>query len=218
MPRKNNPALTKEKILTVSSELFMSKGYENTSMQEIVNESGVSKGSIFHHFNSKEEILDTLVYARFEANKNILNKKLNDIKYLKLTAREKITHLLLHNIDIHMDANILKVMAKCPSITRKVMDITINKLTYFFYPIFQEGIEDGSITCHSPVECIQVFLLLYNEWCDPLIFECDLTTIYNRFSFLQDTMKRLGADIITNEVISANMQLFEKFQLSSDSC
>ena len=56
MSRNKYPEVTVEKILDVSQRLFYEKGYEKTSIQDIVNElGGLSKGAIYHHFKSKED-------------------------------------------------------------------------------------------------------------------------------------------------------------------
>ena len=61
MARNKYPEVTVEKILEVSQRLFMEKGYDNTTIQDIVNElGGLTKGAIYHHFKSKEEIIDVL--------------------------------------------------------------------------------------------------------------------------------------------------------------
>ena len=49
-----------EKILEVSLALFNEKGYEKTTIQDIVNALGMSKGAIYHHFKSKDEIIEAL--------------------------------------------------------------------------------------------------------------------------------------------------------------
>lgn len=51
---------TKREILRAAEQLFCQKGYEAASMQEIVRAAGVSKGGIYHHFASKEEIMTLL--------------------------------------------------------------------------------------------------------------------------------------------------------------
>ena len=53
---------TKREILRAAEQLFCQKGYEAASMQEIVRAAGVSKGGIYHHFASKEEIMTLLSY------------------------------------------------------------------------------------------------------------------------------------------------------------
>ncbi|MBI9014596.1 MAG: TetR/AcrR family transcriptional regulator [Clostridiales bacterium] len=51
----------KDKIIQVSYELFATKGYERTTISDIVKASESSKGGFYHHFNSKEDIIDTLL-------------------------------------------------------------------------------------------------------------------------------------------------------------
>ena len=54
MARNKHPEVTINRILDTSWELFMEKGYEATTIQDIVNALGdLSKGAIYHHFKSK---------------------------------------------------------------------------------------------------------------------------------------------------------------------
>ena len=58
MSRNRNSEETVKRILEVSYRLFMEKGYEHASIQDIINHlGGLSKGAIYHHFKSKEDIL-----------------------------------------------------------------------------------------------------------------------------------------------------------------
>ena len=59
MARNKHPEETVEKILAVSAKLFMEKGYEHTTLQDIIdNLGGLTKGAIYHHFKSKEDTLE----------------------------------------------------------------------------------------------------------------------------------------------------------------
>ncbi len=58
---------TRSKILKIARKKFISKGFYNTSLQEIVNEIGLTRGAFYHHFKNKEEIL-------FELMKTIQNE------------------------------------------------------------------------------------------------------------------------------------------------
>ncbi|MCD4651108.1 MAG: TetR/AcrR family transcriptional regulator, partial [Candidatus Cloacimonetes bacterium] len=53
---------TKEKILRAGLELFLKKGYDNTSMQAIASEVGIQKASLYHHFKSKKELAVSVIY------------------------------------------------------------------------------------------------------------------------------------------------------------
>ena len=69
MARNKYPEVTVEKILDVAQRLFLEKGYDNTTIQDIVNElGGLTKGAIYHHFKSKEEIIDALSEKLFFEN------------------------------------------------------------------------------------------------------------------------------------------------------
>ena len=58
MARNKHPEETVNLILDTAFRLFMEKGYEYTSVQDIINNlGGLSKGAIYHHFKSKEDIL-----------------------------------------------------------------------------------------------------------------------------------------------------------------
>jgi len=56
-----DPDGTREKILDAALDVFSSKGYHDTRMDEIVEESGTSKGSIYFHFPNKERLFLALV-------------------------------------------------------------------------------------------------------------------------------------------------------------
>ena len=57
---------TKEKILDVTMKLFNEKGYANTSINEVCRRAKVSKGALYHHFKSKEDLLFTFMDKFFE--------------------------------------------------------------------------------------------------------------------------------------------------------
>ena len=54
MSRNKYPEMTVEKILDTAQQLFLEKGYDNTTIQDIVDHlGGLSKGAVYHHFKSK---------------------------------------------------------------------------------------------------------------------------------------------------------------------
>ena len=63
MARNKYPEETRKKILDISFRLFSEKGYDHTTIQDIVDALGMSKGAVYHHFKSKEDILDHLHFG-----------------------------------------------------------------------------------------------------------------------------------------------------------
>ena len=71
MARNRNSHETRKKILEVSKNLFLEKGFDNTSIKDIIDGlGGLTKGVIYHHFDSKYDILQTIIS---ENNQEILN-------------------------------------------------------------------------------------------------------------------------------------------------
>lgn len=56
--------IRRDQFLSVSERLFLTRGYQATSLQDILDEVGCTKGSFYHHFDSKFEVLDEIALQR----------------------------------------------------------------------------------------------------------------------------------------------------------
>lgn len=54
-------AVRTEEILSVATRLFVTQGFDNTSMNQIREEAGISKGLIYHYFKDKDELIDQVI-------------------------------------------------------------------------------------------------------------------------------------------------------------
>lgn len=201
--KKYNPEQTLENILSISEKLFIEKGFENTSIQEIINELGMSKGAIYYHFKSKEEILDAVLLKHSNQLERMLKKWIHDND--ACTAREKLIKILESNWGYIEENSLNKTMISQTNNSQFILGAiktTIKNSAPILAKIMVEGKEEGSITTEYPNECAQVFILLINFWCDPMSFQCNLQELINRLKFLQQMMKNMGADIITDELIN----------------
>ena len=96
MARNKHPEETVNLILDVAFRLFMEKGYEHTSIQDIINHlGGLSKGAIYHHFKSKEDIL-IAVTDRMTAESNQMLTVIRDRS--DLSGREKLKTIFKESI------------------------------------------------------------------------------------------------------------------------
>ncbi len=66
MTRKEQAALTREKLLTATQKLISEKGYDKTSIVDITKECGMSVGNFYHYFKSKEEVITSLEREIYE--------------------------------------------------------------------------------------------------------------------------------------------------------
>jgi AcrR family transcriptional regulator len=83
--------ITKEEILKKSIAVFRQKGYHNTSMQDLAEASGLLKGSLYHYFKSKEDLMkELLVGVNSYANKKAFSIAFDE----SLTPEERLDKLL----------------------------------------------------------------------------------------------------------------------------
>lgn len=209
--KKYNSETTIEKILDVSSKLFSQKGYMNTSIQNIVDEVGMSKGAIFHHFKSKEDIFYAVIDAQTKSSQKVVREWLDKME--GLSGKEKLEKILIRSIGAEdlrtLDEPIAEKMDDA-KIILTMMRIDMNDTAMLIGELIQEGNEDGSLHVMQPYECAEVFLLLLNTWCDTMIFPCSIEKFKKRQAFLQTLMKKTGLDIVTDELLELQIQTLKK--------
>lgn len=89
-----NPDVRRAEILSVANQLFQTKGYAKTAVDEIVRQAGIAKGTFYHYFKSKEEILEALTEQLvndmvMEARQITNDKKLNAIEKLAVIINKQ---------------------------------------------------------------------------------------------------------------------------------
>lgn len=93
---KNDP-MRADQILAYAQKLFFEKGYEGTSLADIVAAAGVTKGAFYHHFSSKAEILEKLLgrlVSSFSAELDLVTSDLDGpplhayLRFLEVVRKE----------------------------------------------------------------------------------------------------------------------------------
>jgi len=143
-------------ILDTSQMLFYTKGYDNTSIRDIIDQIGIAKGTFYHHFNSKEELLDALIARLMEQSLTILEPILADEQ---LTALEKLHSFFneVSNLKMENEALIRTLLptwyADSNVIMReKMKHYSLDIFAPLYDQIVQQGIEEGVFTAEHPAE------------------------------------------------------------------
>ncbi len=209
MARNKYPEQPVEQILKVASKLFISKGYEKTSIQNIIDELGLSKGAIYHHFGSKEEILN----AVFDQRSNNMTKKFNEL--IKDTesknGREKLSKIMVDILKDHDSQSLNSVLSEQitnPQFVIKGLKDCVLEDGQRMASIINEGIEDGSISTDYPDEVAEIFMLLLNIWINPVLFKRTQSETIKRLQFLQHLMEQLGVDIVSDKMIDMAVHVY----------
>ncbi|SEN30641.1 TetR/AcrR family transcriptional regulator [Paenibacillus sp. OK076] len=202
MARNKHPEQTVQQILNVAAQLFTDKGFEKTSIQDIIVALGMSKGAVYHHFRSKEEILDAVIEQQFNYSAQMLDHLITNTS--TTPAREKLVQILEHVVSdpqAHSLDHVLRTQIKNPVFIVRGIQQAVRIDAPVIAAILREGITDGSIHPEDPEACAEVFMMLVNIWINPTLFGRNSSETKQRLYFLQRLMNMLGADIVSESLI-----------------
>jgi len=150
MPSKPNVSLSNEirrkQILEASIEVLLEKGFSSSSMNDFVRASGLSKGGVYHHFKSKEDLLMGVVNLYFE--KYLMEVTENDHSHE--SAYVQLQHLLTDHQELLLEMGELSQLlmdfyaqaAHIPGI-RDQFRVQYVIFQEYIAAIVQKGIDDG---------------------------------------------------------------------------
>lgn len=216
MARNKHPEETVKLILDVAFRLFMEKGYEHTSIQDIINHlGGLSKGAIYHHFKSKEDIL-VAVTDRMMEDSNRMLAKIRDS--FGLTGKEKLKKLFKASIN-RPEQNDLFMTAPDFHNNEKLLfsilhDTVEDTAPNYILPILKQGISDGSIQTDYPEQLAELILLAANVWMNPMIFDSSVEETYRKFMVLDQMLKAFGLDVLDEQLLGRIQELTAIYQES----
>ena len=205
MARNRNSHETRKKILEVSKNLFLEKGFDNTSIQDIIDGlGGLTKGVIYHHFESKDEILQSILS---ENNQEILN-----YTWRGDTALEKIQNSLMDafsNLEQQRLVYSVSIMLRSPRLLgEQYLSLFSDFLPGIREKVF-EGVKDKSIKTEYPEELAYLIVLTLNIWIGFQISIYSVEELKSKMKFIKLTFEGLGVQLITDEMMEVIFQLFD---------
>jgi AcrR family transcriptional regulator len=188
------PEERRNEILNAAEFLFTTKGFAKTTVNEILKEVGIAKGTFYHYFQSKEEVMDAII-ERFinwgvEAAKKVATNP-------NLTAPEKIFQILMAQTpatgrkeemieELHQVSN--------AEMHQKSIVETIRQLTPVIAQVIEQGMEEGYFHTPYPKETVEILLVSSQFLFDEGIFNWDPQELQEKamaFSYIAETT--LGA-------------------------
>lgn len=202
MARNKYPEVTVSKILDVALKLFLEKGYEQTTIQDIVDElGGLTKGAIYHHFKSKEDIITALGKNIFN-NNNPFEKVRNHQTMNGLEKLRTVLKLSVTDTEKHMVDTATIPLVKNPRFLANLLDNQINIVAPLLKELFDEGIQDGSIKAKYSKSLSEMFVLLTNFWLTPSIFPATQEEILEKINIVRIVFDGIGIPVFDDELLS----------------
>ena len=201
MARNPHPEQTERRILDVARRLFAEKGYERTSVQDIISATGLSKGAVYHHFRSKEAILDRLNDDEWGASLNLRDelRRRHD-----LNALEKLRALISSTLDAeHLRLVRLQTpLLSDPASFTSNMRFWSDGLPESLRPLIGEGVRDGSIPTAYPAEASQLIALLCNYWLMPCFYPAAREDMARRIRCLASMLGSIGVPLFDEALMA----------------
>lgn len=168
MPKKTGS--TKRKIVDAAWKLFYEQGFENTTVEEIIFESNTSKGSFYHYFKGKEDLLGSLADLfdeKYTELSETLDESMDSFSVLLYLNRE-----LFDMVENRIDMDLLKRMYSAQLTAKGEKQLLDYNRVYYrlLRKIILSGQEKGEITKEKSVnELVRFYAfceraMLY-DWC-----------------------------------------------------
>ena len=180
---------TKDLIIKSSRDLFATYGYEKTPVALILQKTGLSKGGFYHHFKSKEEILEHLTRSRIDQAIQIVDAivneagvsaadKLNRLFEAMLAFRKKNAKKSFKIFESYlMDENLL---------WRKKMDeYSMSRALHYYVSIINQGVKEGIFKVSNPDLVAEVIIR------EAPILRMKMTSLYLKRANTPDYMKEI---------------------------
>ncbi len=185
----------RNEILDAADELFGQKGFDGTTTRDILEKVGIARGTLYHHFKSKEDIMDALIERynirllgaaqEIAADKSIpvVERIIRVVMALNING-ESSTEIMEH---IHQPQNAL--------MHQKIQKVIITDVPPILTEIIREGIEQGMFSTPFPYECMEMVVIYATT-----VFDGDMVSMTNeeRFSrmhaFICNVERLLGAE------------------------
>lgn len=154
----------KQDLLNIAYRMFIEKGYENTSVDDIIIEAGIAKGTYYYYFESKEATLEAVIEMMIEKAENIaktaltnpvpIPQKLASVVYAFRPNKDEIviTDVLERKENIVMHDKIGK----------KIVEVAVPILS----DIVREGIAQGIFACTNVEERVKMLLIMSQNMFD----------------------------------------------------
>jgi len=154
----------RNELLDVAQMLFFKKGYDNTSVAAIIDEIGIAKGTFYHYFSSKEDLLDRIIERQVEKinlliDEVLSNNRLNAVNKLNqvfiLIGQYKVEKrevFIMMAKSLYSDSNIV--------LRDKIIKNRVKTVAKKISKIISQGITEGVFTTDSPDFTAEIIMQL----------------------------------------------------------
>ncbi|WP_053374392.1 TetR/AcrR family transcriptional regulator [Paenibacillus sp. FJAT-27812] len=164
----------RNEIIDAADELFGQKGFDGTSTNDILEKVGIARGTLYHHFKSKEDIMDALI-ERYSVRLLGTAQEIAADKCIPVVERI-IRVVMALNLSGGSSKDIMEHIHKPQNalMHQKIEKVIINGVTPILTGIINEGIQQGIFNTPYPYECMEMVVIYANT-----VFDDDMVQMTN---------------------------------------
>lgn len=213
-PMKKTPEEWKKEILDAAEQLFLLRGYEETSVSDIMQKAGGAKGLFYRFFESKEAAVHALGDRMF-----LENNPFDAVReHTEWNGLRKIQELLAYN-QADGNRNEINIQAagilKDPRILAAAVSANRRVLTPLWRELLEEGIRDCSIRTEYAKELSELLPLL-NFWFLPSVFPASAEEICHKYRFAAELLSAAGLPILEGETAAFTENVIKRLTRRED--
>ena len=177
----------KKELLKIAYDMFLTQGYENTSVDEIIEKAQIAKGTYYYHFQSKEQMLEEVIDMMIDSE----TKMAKQIITMDISVPQKIVMILTSMKPTEAEQPIKNALFQPENVLmhHKVRQKLINILTPILSEVIKEGVGEGIFECDNIPERVKMLLIISDGTFNEGTFsEQDISV------FIDMTEKLLGAE------------------------
>ena len=177
----------KQELLQIAYRMFISRGYENTSVDEIIEEAGIAKGTFYYYFETKEQLLEEVIGMMIDRETEAAGQVLK----AEIPVKQKIAGIISSFRPTQEETPIEGALMQPENIVmhekirKKIVEAAIPLLS----GVVEEGIAQGVFSCDCITERVRMLLVISSATFDEGRFTARDVAV-----FIDMTEKLLGAE------------------------
>lgn len=167
-----SPEARKSEIIAAAKELFSTNGYENTTVNDIIQQIGVAKGTFYHYFKSKDDVADAVIQDAIALSVESFRTINADSDAQAIEKFSKIIRFFSEEAAKHYDSGLMKYLHHADNVTLhlKMKVAMIKEFVPIITDVVSQGVQEQSFETDFPQEVTEFLLVGLHFMLDPSFF------------------------------------------------
>ena len=195
----------KQELLKIGYDMFLTRGYENTSVDEIIEKAQIAKGTYYYYFQSKEQMLEEVIGRMIDSETEMAKQVIT----MDISVPQKIVGILTSMKPSEAEEPIKNTLFQQENVLMhyKVRKKLIDIIAPLLSEVIKEGVNEGIFECDNIPERVKMLLIISDSTFNEGTFsERDISV------FIDMTEKLLGAE---NGTMSFIYDLIDKSDMEA---